>query len=313
MLTPVAGATRGPLLPATHGVSRGPPAPADRHARRRDVARLRQPDRRDGSVAVVLRPRRVRPSRPGDEDDRRRAGAARTDLRRLRAGRARARRRRARALADVRDRRRRSHRRRAGRPDRRAVPVRARAQLPPLQPRDGTGGPARRGRHVLASLPERLRRRAQRDLEHLGVEIRLQAIVVGVNETGLDVEGGRIEARTKIWAAGVQASSLGRLLANRVGASVERSGRVEVEPDCWVAGHPELFVVGDLMALDVLPGLAEVAMRAAATPFGRSFAPCASSRPSRSAIAISAPWPRLPAAGRSRPSDGSRSGAWWAD
>jgi NADH dehydrogenase len=114
---------------------------------------------------------------------------------------------------------------------------------------------------VLASYPERLRRRARRDLERLGVEVRLETPVVGVDATGVDVEGGRIEARTKIWAAGVQASAPGHLLADRAGAIVDRSGRVEVQPDCSLPGHPEVFVVGDLMALNGLPGLAEVAMQ----------------------------------------------------
>jgi NADH dehydrogenase len=119
---------------------------------------------------------------------------------------------------------------------------------------------------VLPPYPERLRRRAQRDLERLGVEVRLGVRVVGVDETGLDVEvgdgeAGRIEARTKIWAAGVQASPLGTLLADRAGATVDRSGRVEVEADCSLAEHPDVFVVGDLMALNGLPGLAEVAMQ----------------------------------------------------
>jgi NADH dehydrogenase len=115
---------------------------------------------------------------------------------------------------------------------------------------------------VLPSYPDRLRRRAQRDLEKLGVEVRLGTPVVGVDSTGLDLEGGtRIEARTKIWAAGVLASPLGRLLAERTGAKVDRSGRVEVSPDCSLPGHPEVFVVGDLMALNSLPGLAEVAMQ----------------------------------------------------
>jgi NADH dehydrogenase len=115
---------------------------------------------------------------------------------------------------------------------------------------------------VLASFPEGLRRRAQRDLERLGVEVLLGTRVVGVDETGVDLDGGdRIEARTKIWAAGVQASPLGRLLAERNGSEVDRSGRVEVHPDCSLPGHPEVFVVGDLMALDDLPGLSEVAMQ----------------------------------------------------
>jgi NADH:ubiquinone reductase (H+-translocating) len=119
---------------------------------------------------------------------------------------------------------------------------------------------------VLAPYPERLRKRARRDLERLGIEVRLGTKVVGVDETGLDVvsgdgDKGRIEARTKIWAAGVQASRLGRLLADRAGATVDRAGRVEVQPDCSLPGHPEVFVVGDLMALNGLGGLAEVAMQ----------------------------------------------------
>jgi NADH dehydrogenase len=114
---------------------------------------------------------------------------------------------------------------------------------------------------VLPSYPPRLRRRARRDLEALGVELRLGTRVVGVDAAGLDIEGGRIEARTKIWAAGVQASSLGRLLADRAQATVDRAGRVQVAPDCSLPGHPEVFVVGDLMALDGLPGVAEVALQ----------------------------------------------------
>jgi NADH:quinone reductase (non-electrogenic) len=115
---------------------------------------------------------------------------------------------------------------------------------------------------VLGAYPERLRRHAQRDLERLGVEVRLGTRVVGVDETGLDLDGGdRIEAHTKIWAAGVQASPLGRMLAERNGSEVDRAGRVQVQPDCSLPGRPEVFVVGDLMALNGLPGLAEVAMQ----------------------------------------------------
>jgi NADH dehydrogenase len=115
---------------------------------------------------------------------------------------------------------------------------------------------------VLGAYPERLRRHAQRDLERLGVEVRLGTRVVGVDETGLDLDGGdRIEAHTKIWAAGVQASPLGRMLAERNGSEVDRAGRVQVQPDCSLPGRPEVFVVGDLMALNGLPGVAEVAMQ----------------------------------------------------
>ena len=114
---------------------------------------------------------------------------------------------------------------------------------------------------VLPPYPERLRRRAARDLERLGVELRLGSKVTGVDATGLDTEAGRIEAHTKIWAAGVQAAPLGRLVAERAGAEVDRAGRVQVQPDCSLPNHPELFVVGDGMALNGLPGLAEVAMQ----------------------------------------------------
>jgi len=117
------------------------------------------------------------------------------------------------------------------------------------------------GSSVLPTYPPRIRRRVQRDLERRGVEVRLGAAVVGLDATGLDLEHERITAHTKIWAAGVQASPLGRLLATRAGASVDRSGRVSVAPDCSIPAHPEIFVVGDLMALNGLPGLAEVAMQ----------------------------------------------------
>jgi NADH dehydrogenase len=122
------------------------------------------------------------------------------------------------------------------------------------------------GDSVLAAYPQRLRQQAHRDLLRLGVEIRLMTQVVGVDATGLNVVSkgtgsGRLDAHTKVWAAGVQASPLGRLVANRAGATTDRAGRVEVWPDCSVPGHPEVFVVGDLMALNGLPGLAEVAMQ----------------------------------------------------
>jgi len=103
-------------------------------------------------------------------------------------------------------------------------------------------------------------------LRGLGVEIQLGAMVVGVDQEGVDLqtsdgETRRIDAATKVWAAGVQASPLGALLAERSGATLTRTGQVQVEPDCTLPGHPEVFVVGDLMALDELPGLAEVAMQ----------------------------------------------------
>jgi NADH:ubiquinone reductase (H+-translocating) len=119
---------------------------------------------------------------------------------------------------------------------------------------------------VLPTFPESLRRRAHRDLRRLGVDTRLGTKVTGVDENGLDVvssdgSSGRIAARTKVWAAGVKASALGARLAEKSGAAVDRSGRVAVLPDCTLPGHPEVFVVGDLMSLHGVPGVAEVAMQ----------------------------------------------------
>jgi NADH dehydrogenase len=119
---------------------------------------------------------------------------------------------------------------------------------------------------VLPPFPKPLRHRAQHDLERLGVEVLLRTLVTGVDPSGLDItqqdqSTGRIQAYTKIWAAGVQASPLGRILAERSDATVDRTGRVSVLDDCTLPGHPEVFVVGDLMSLDHLPGVAEVAMQ----------------------------------------------------
>jgi NADH dehydrogenase len=71
----------------------------------------------------------------------------------------------------------------------------------------------------------------------------------------------RVPAATKVWAAGTRASPLGAHLASTTGVGLDRSGRVQVAPDCSVPGYPEIFVVGDIMALDDLPALAEVAMQ----------------------------------------------------
>jgi NADH dehydrogenase len=119
---------------------------------------------------------------------------------------------------------------------------------------------------MLATFPDSLRRSAARRLERMGVEIHLGAMVTGVDERGIDTDADdprlhRIEAATKIWAAGVEASPLGRTVAEAAGAGVDRAGRVQVRPDCSLPGRPEVFVIGDLMALDGLPGVAQVAMQ----------------------------------------------------
>ncbi|WP_295539421.1 NAD(P)/FAD-dependent oxidoreductase [uncultured Pseudacidovorax sp.] len=108
---------------------------------------------------------------------------------------------------------------------------------------------------VLQAMPEGLSERARQQLEKLGVRVRLGALVTRIDAGGLDVqEGGpdgpvhRIDSRCVIWAAGVAASPLGRLLAQALGAECDRAGRVKVQPDLSVEGHPEISVVGDLAA-----------------------------------------------------------------
>jgi NADH dehydrogenase len=122
------------------------------------------------------------------------------------------------------------------------------------------------GPTVLAAFPERLQAKSARALERLGVELHLNAPVTGVDAEGVDVASDdpavrRIDARTRIWCAGVEASPLGAMLGEQSGATVDRAGRIEVLPDCTLPGHPEVFVVGDMMSLDGLPGVAEVAMQ----------------------------------------------------
>jgi len=119
---------------------------------------------------------------------------------------------------------------------------------------------------VLPSFGERLGGRARRQLNDMGVEVQLGAMVTNVDENGIDVKDGdgtvrRITAATKIWAAGVQASPLGRQLAEQSGAETDRAGRVLVQPDLTLPGHPEVHVVGDMMSLDRLPGVAQVAIQ----------------------------------------------------
>ncbi|HTR72895.1 MAG TPA: NAD(P)/FAD-dependent oxidoreductase [Solirubrobacteraceae bacterium] len=117
----------------------------------------------------------------------------------------------------------------------------------------------------LATFGEKLSAKAARAIERTGVELRMHSRVIDVTTDAIVVEGPHGEERlgchTKVWAAGVQASPLGALLARAADVETDRAGRIEVEPDCTLPGHPEVFVVGDLMALNGLPGVAEVAMQ----------------------------------------------------
>ena len=107
---------------------------------------------------------------------------------------------------------------------------------------------------VLQAMPERLSASAQRQLEKLGVEVRVAARVTAIDDDGLEVHPGgdqaayRIPSRCVIWAAGVAASPLGRQIAEATGATTDRAGRVVVEPDLTLPGHPEISVIGDLAA-----------------------------------------------------------------
>ncbi len=121
---------------------------------------------------------------------------------------------------------------------------------------------------VLPPFGHKLGEKTKTDLEKLGVEVQLGAMVVDVDERGLELQDKdgtvrRIDAVTKVWAAGVQASSLGKTLAEQTGAPLDRAGRIGVNPDLTLPGHPEVFVVGDMISLDNLPGVAQVAIQGA--------------------------------------------------
>ena len=121
---------------------------------------------------------------------------------------------------------------------------------------------------VLPPFGAKLGAKSKAELERRGVEVLLGAMVTNVDERGIEVQykDGRAEkiaAVTKIWAAGVQASTLTRTLAEQSGASLDRAGRIGVNPDLTLPGYPEVFVVGDMIDLDHLPGVAQVAIQGA--------------------------------------------------
>ncbi|MEU2631272.1 NAD(P)/FAD-dependent oxidoreductase [Kitasatospora sp. NPDC007106] len=122
---------------------------------------------------------------------------------------------------------------------------------------------------VLGAFGPHLADRAARTLRNLGVEMHLGTMVTGVDADGLTVKdrngaSTRFPARTVLWTAGVEAPPIAAALARATGASQDRAGRIAVEPDLTLAGHPDIRVTGDVMSLDRLPGLAEVAMQSGA-------------------------------------------------
>jgi NADH dehydrogenase len=126
---------------------------------------------------------------------------------------------------------------------------------------------------ILTSFPPSLSRRAARALEHLGVTPAVGHTVVGIDEEAVTVRDGgghdeRIPAHTVIWAAGVRAAELAGTLAEASGAERDRAGRVTVEPDLTLPGHPEVVALGDMVrvrsaggGVQALPGVAPVAIQ----------------------------------------------------
>jgi NADH:ubiquinone reductase (H+-translocating) len=120
---------------------------------------------------------------------------------------------------------------------------------------------------VLPPMGEKLGLKAQRQLESMGVEIQLNAMVTNVDYMGITVKEKdgterRIECACKVWSAGVQASPLGKQIAEQSdGTTTDRAGRVVVEPDLTVKGHPNVFIVGDMMSVKNVPGMAQGAIQ----------------------------------------------------
>ncbi len=126
---------------------------------------------------------------------------------------------------------------------------------------------------VLPTYPEGLSASARRQLKRLGVIVRTGTKVTGIDEGGIDVEVDdagvvteRIPTRTVLWAAGVQASSFGRKVADALDVRADRTGRVPVSPDLTVPGHPEVMVLGDLAIATrqggkLVPGVAPAAIQ----------------------------------------------------
>jgi NADH dehydrogenase len=118
---------------------------------------------------------------------------------------------------------------------------------------------------VLGPFHPKLQAYATRQLRAKGVDIRLNTLAVDMDHESILVKGPdgkeRIPARTRIWAAGVQASPLAKLLADASGAQVDRAGRVSVNPDCTLPGRPDVYAVGDMVSLHNLPGVAQPAIQ----------------------------------------------------
>ncbi len=121
---------------------------------------------------------------------------------------------------------------------------------------------------VLPPFGKRLGAKTQRALEKVGVEVKLNGLVTDLDFNGLTVKykdgsSEHIDSSCKMWAAGVQASDLGKTLAEQSGAELDRAGRINVQPDLSLPGHPDVFVIGDMMAVKGVPGVAQGAIQSA--------------------------------------------------
>jgi NADH:ubiquinone reductase (H+-translocating) len=122
---------------------------------------------------------------------------------------------------------------------------------------------------LLPTYPPKLSRAAEKALIKLGVQTRTGSMVTGIDEHGVAVKSGNsvmeFRAHTVLWAAGVAASPIGKMLSDRLGLTLDKAGRVPVEPDLSIAGHPEILVIGDLAAFlqdgKQVPGVAPTAMQ----------------------------------------------------
>jgi NADH dehydrogenase len=118
---------------------------------------------------------------------------------------------------------------------------------------------------VLPPFASKLQSYTHRRLEKMGVEIRTGTLATGMGERSVTIKGPdgeeTIPTRTRIWAAGVAASPLAAMLARSTGAETDRAGRIVVNPDCSLPGHPEVFAIGDMVSLNKLPGVAQPAMQ----------------------------------------------------
>jgi NADH dehydrogenase len=118
---------------------------------------------------------------------------------------------------------------------------------------------------VLPPFAPKLQEYTRKRLEKMGVEVRLNTLAVDMDHDSITVKGPdgqeAIRTKTRIWAAGVQASPLAKMLAEKAGVETDRAGRVPVNPDCTLPGHPEVFAIGDMVSLNKLPGVAQPAMQ----------------------------------------------------